>query len=108
MAQDLLRMPAWRGAEEIAAGRLKAEAWVRALLEHTQAREPELRAWACLDAERALTWARESDAWTPCSPLHGVPIGIKDIIIMPILIQIQSRRGGHRQDLTRLWIHDND
>ena len=80
MAEDLLRMPAWRGAGEIAAGRLKAEAWVRALLEHTEAREPEVRAWACLDAERALTWARERDAQPPRSPLHGVPVGIKDII----------------------------
>jgi Asp-tRNA(Asn)/Glu-tRNA(Gln) amidotransferase A subunit family amidase len=80
MSEELIWTPAWRGAREIAEGRLKAEQWVQALLERVEAREPRIQAWACLDPEKALTWARESDARPPGSPLHGVPCGVKDII----------------------------
>ena len=43
-------------------------------------REPELRAWAHLDAEAALGQARERDAEPVRGPLHGIPVGVKDII----------------------------
>ena len=43
-------------------------------------REPELRAWAHLDAEAALAQARERDGGPPRGPLHGLPVGVKDII----------------------------
>jgi Asp-tRNA(Asn)/Glu-tRNA(Gln) amidotransferase A subunit family amidase len=80
MTAALIEMPAWRGATEIAEGRLTAQAWVRALLEHVEEREPEVRAWACLDGERALEAARECDSRPRRSFLHGVPLGVKDII----------------------------
>jgi len=80
MTAALIEMPAWRGAAEIAEGRLTAQAWVRALLEHVEEREPEVRAWARLDAERALEAARECDSRPRRSLLHGVPLGVKDII----------------------------
>ena len=37
-------------------------------------------AWAHLDPEAALEQARARDAEPPRSPLHGVPVGVKDII----------------------------
>jgi Asp-tRNA(Asn)/Glu-tRNA(Gln) amidotransferase A subunit family amidase len=43
------------------------------------AREPDLHAWAFVDREIALDQARARDRETPRSPLHGVPVGIKDI-----------------------------
>ncbi len=77
-------MTAAGAAREIAAGRLSAEDYVRALLARIDEREPEVQAWAWLDAEHALRQARQSDAWRDeglrMGPLAGVPVGVKDII----------------------------
>ena len=59
---------------------MKSETLVAACLERIAKREPEVHAWAYLDAERALAEARERDREAPRSPLHGVPVGIKDVI----------------------------
>lgn len=67
-------------ARSIAAGRLTSESLVAACLERIAAREPEVRAWACVDRELALKQARALDRVAPRSPLHGVPVGIKDVI----------------------------
>jgi Asp-tRNA(Asn)/Glu-tRNA(Gln) amidotransferase A subunit family amidase len=54
---------------------------VRACLERIAERDPVVRAWARLDPEAALAQARAADAQDePSSPLHGVPVGVKDII----------------------------
>jgi amidase len=58
----------------------EAERTVRAALERIQAREPEVGAWVWLDPQAALVQARALDAGSPRGPLHGVPVGIKDII----------------------------
>jgi Asp-tRNA(Asn)/Glu-tRNA(Gln) amidotransferase A subunit family amidase len=52
---------------------------VQACLDRIKSREPDIRAWAYLDAEAALAQARASDAQPRRSLLHGIPIGIKDI-----------------------------
>ena len=39
-----------------------------------------MHAWAFVDPERALAQARALDHESPRSPLHGVPVGIKDVI----------------------------
>ena len=39
-----------------------------------------MRAWAHLDPAAALAQARERDAQPPAGPLHGVPVGVKDIV----------------------------
>jgi Asp-tRNA(Asn)/Glu-tRNA(Gln) amidotransferase A subunit family amidase len=58
-----------------------SEAAVRGCLERIAERDPQVRAWTCLDPESALTQARAADAESePRSPLHGVPVGVKDII----------------------------
>ncbi len=67
-------------AAEIAAGRLTSEALTRACLERITAREREVEAWIALDPELALAEARRRDAERPRGPLHGVPIGVKDIV----------------------------
>jgi Asp-tRNA(Asn)/Glu-tRNA(Gln) amidotransferase A subunit family amidase len=38
-----------------------------------------VHAWAFVDRDTALAQARARDSETPRGPLHGVPVGIKDI-----------------------------
>jgi Asp-tRNA(Asn)/Glu-tRNA(Gln) amidotransferase A subunit family amidase len=59
---------------------MKSEKLVAACLERIAQREREVHAWAFIDPERALAEARERDREAPRSPLHGVPVGIKDVI----------------------------
>src|SRR4051794_38030464 len=63
-----------------AGGKPSAEERVRECLERIEAREGELRAWAYLDADAALAQARARDAEAPRGPLHGLPVGVKDVI----------------------------
>jgi Asp-tRNA(Asn)/Glu-tRNA(Gln) amidotransferase A subunit family amidase len=77
---DPLALSARDAASEIAAGRLGAEALVRACLERIWAREPVVGAWHHLDPEAALAAARHCDRSGPSGPLHGIPIGVKDLI----------------------------
>ena len=58
----------------------RAEERVRECLARIEAREGELRAWAYLDADAALAQARARDAEAPRGPLHGLPVGVKDVI----------------------------
>src|SRR3954467_9584573 len=57
-----------------------AEERVRECLERIEGREGKLRAWADLDADAALARARARDAEPPRGPLHGLPVGVKDVI----------------------------
>ena len=49
-------------------------------LERIAEREPAVRAFVCYEPERALAAARELDGRAPRGPLHGIPVGVKDII----------------------------
>jgi Asp-tRNA(Asn)/Glu-tRNA(Gln) amidotransferase A subunit family amidase len=64
----------------IAAGGTTCEAVVRDCLDRIEQRENTVRAWANIDPELALRQARERDRSAARGPLHGVPIGVKDII----------------------------
>ena len=70
-------------ARLIRARKLSPVELTRAKLERIEALEPRLRAFATLTAERALNEARAAEAeiakgrWR--GPLHGIPIGLKDI-----------------------------
>jgi Asp-tRNA(Asn)/Glu-tRNA(Gln) amidotransferase A subunit family amidase len=64
----------------MAKGDLTAEALVASCLERIAAREPDVRAFVRYDAEAALAAARRLDQTAPAGPLHGSPVGIKDII----------------------------
>ena len=61
-------------------GAITSEALVRACLDRIARDEPRIHAWAWLDAEQALADARSVDARGRPPPLHGLPVGIKDII----------------------------
>ena len=77
---DLRRLGAAEAARLIAAGDLSSAALVAACLERITEREETVRAWAHLDAGAALAQARARDAEPPRGPLHGVPVGVKDIV----------------------------
>lgn len=71
-------------ARDAAAGTVSAEDLVRDCLQRIDSHEADIRAWAHLDAEAALNQARARDTaraqGAPLGPLHGVPVGVKDII----------------------------
>ena len=76
----LNELSASEAAREIAAGRLSSEALVSACLKRIQEREDTVGAWIHLNPEQALAEARLRDQHPGTGPLHGVPVGIKDII----------------------------
>ncbi|MFD1881226.1 amidase [Paracoccus pacificus] len=84
MALDPLTLGAVQLRDLLASGALSAEAVTAACLKRIAQTEPQLHAWAYLDPEYALAQARALDAWrkkgASIGPLHGVPVGIKDII----------------------------
>src|SRR4029453_12960375 len=65
-------------------GGLDSTALVEACLARVEASEPALQAWTYLDPENALAQGHAAAdarrAGTPTGPLHGVPVGLKDII----------------------------
>jgi Asp-tRNA(Asn)/Glu-tRNA(Gln) amidotransferase A subunit family amidase len=70
--------------DRLAAGALRATELVQACLAEIERREPDVGAWAWLDGDHALQQARALDDYRasgrPIGPLHGLPVGIKDII----------------------------
>ncbi len=80
---DSYRMSATAAAAAIAAGELTSEELVRHCLDRIGEFEETVGAWIHLDPEHALAQARDADserrAGRPTGPLHGVPVGIKDI-----------------------------
>jgi Asp-tRNA(Asn)/Glu-tRNA(Gln) amidotransferase A subunit family amidase len=76
----LHRLSACEIVRAIAVGEATCEAVVRDCLERIDAREKDIHAWASLDPELALRQARELDRSPRRGPLHGVPLGVKDII----------------------------
>jgi Asp-tRNA(Asn)/Glu-tRNA(Gln) amidotransferase A subunit family amidase len=67
-------------AKKIAAGETTCEAVVRDCAARIAARDDVVKAWVNFDADHALTQARELDRGPRRGVLHGVPIGVKDII----------------------------
>ena len=82
--QDDAALTATAALQRIRAGTLTSEALVAACLERIQARDGLIGAWAHLNAEKALSEAREADAQRgrggPARPLDGIPVGVKDIV----------------------------
>ena len=77
---SLNTLSAVEAARQIAAGKLTSEALVRDCLERIAAREDAVRAWEYLDRDAALEQARAVDAGPPRGLLHGLPVGVKDLI----------------------------
>jgi len=80
---DLFHMSATEAAAAIRAGDITSVELVQDCLERINALEKTVGAWTHLDHEYALRQAQEAhdarQAGMPLGPLHGVPIGIKDI-----------------------------
>jgi Asp-tRNA(Asn)/Glu-tRNA(Gln) amidotransferase A subunit family amidase len=77
-------MSATQAAADMREGRLTAEEYLRAWLARIGEVEETVQAFAFLDREHALEQARAADLrkrlGRPLGPLHGVPVGVKDIV----------------------------
>ena len=83
MDRDITLISATEASEAIRAGRMTSEGLVGACLERIAAIEDGIGAWAYLDADHALKQACEADRiqqdGQTLGPLHGIPVGVKDI-----------------------------
>jgi len=64
----------------MASGKLSAVQLAEDSLARVEQREHDVQAWAYLDPQQLLAQARESDRQPRRSLLHGIPVGVKDII----------------------------
>jgi len=80
---DIIALPATEAAAAIARGAISATEYTAACLERIAEVDSEVRAFAHLDSEHALKQARALDEKKAngerLGPLHGIPVGIKDI-----------------------------
>ncbi len=80
----MARLGAVDAADAVREGRITSEELVDACLAVTDELEETVQAWAFLDPEHAREQARSADEarrrGRPLGALHGVPVGIKDII----------------------------
>ena len=83
-ASQLNWLSASDAARAVRDGAVSSEQLVAACLARIRDAEPQVGAWQFLDEEHARAQARALDeqraAGGPVGPLHGVPVGIKDII----------------------------
>ena len=83
-ASQLTWLSACDAARAIRDGAISSEEVVQACLARIREAEPQIQAWQFLDPEHALTQARARDLdrsqGHSTGALHGVPVGIKDII----------------------------
>lgn len=80
MKPELSELTATEIVNATQSGSVTAEAVTRACLERIAEREHAVQAWQFIDPELALKQARAIDARSSHGALHGVPVGIKDII----------------------------
>lgn len=77
---DLIQLSLPEISQRISNGDLTSEALTQAFLDQCAKREPEVQAFEYLDPDYALAQSRARDRETPKSPLHGVPVAIKDVL----------------------------
>ena len=68
---------------ELRSGQLSVEDYAKSLLSRIKERDRAVQAWAYLDPEFVLKEARRLDS-IPSEkrgPLHGLPIGVKDVFL---------------------------
>lgn len=78
--KDPNRLSATDAAALIERGELKSEDLVAACLARIEERETQVGAWAYVDRTQALAQARVRDREPARSRLHGLPIGVKDVL----------------------------
>jgi Asp-tRNA(Asn)/Glu-tRNA(Gln) amidotransferase A subunit family amidase len=81
---SLIELDASAAAARLRTGEIRSEELVKACLDRIAAVDEQVQAWAFLDPELALRQARRADeahrAGISLGTLHGLPVGIKDII----------------------------
>ena len=84
MSKGLNSLGLVEAARDIANGVITSRELVDNCLERIEAFEPSIKAWAYIDADYARKLADEADqirrSGKPTGALHGVPVGLKDII----------------------------
>jgi Asp-tRNA(Asn)/Glu-tRNA(Gln) amidotransferase A subunit family amidase len=75
----LNRLSASEAARKLATREITAAALLGDCLERIADRESVVRAWTYLDADAAMRRARALDLQASTGPLHGLPIGVKDL-----------------------------
>ncbi|MFK7874747.1 MAG: amidase [Paracoccaceae bacterium] len=84
MIKEAYSLSALDALAYMAAGRLSSVQLVQSCLDRIAATDDAIKAWAFLDGDAALAQAAECDrlrkAGLPLGSLHGVPVGLKDII----------------------------
>lgn len=77
-------LTATEAAAFVASGQLKSVQLVKSCLDRIAETDKDIRAWAHLDPDAAMAQAAECDRQKqkgmPTGPLHGIPVGLKDII----------------------------
>ena len=77
--KKLHQFGAREAAQRLAAREITAEQLARSCLERVEEREKTVGAWIHLDPDAVLAQARALDAGPVRGPLHGLPLGVKDI-----------------------------
>lgn len=76
-------LSATEAAAAVAEGRMSSVELVQACLERIDEHDATIQAWAHLDRDHVLEMAKVADEYrlsgAPIGPLHGVPVGVKDI-----------------------------
>lgn len=80
---DLADLNATELVRKIQNGEITSSELVEACISRIDAREDEIGAWAYLDRDHVRKQAEFCDKFrasgAPCGPLHGIPVGVKDI-----------------------------
>ncbi|KAF2998243.1 hypothetical protein E8E13_005961 [Curvularia kusanoi] len=83
MTSELYRLSATEVLQKTTAGEISVQDYAASLLQRIKARDEAVEAWAYLDSAYVMEQAKALDA-IPASergPLHGVAIGVKDVIL---------------------------
>jgi Asp-tRNA(Asn)/Glu-tRNA(Gln) amidotransferase A subunit family amidase len=77
--QPLNQLEAWQSAALLARREITAVDLVRACLDRISERDADVQAFVALNADAALSHARQLDAGPVRGLLHGLPFGVKDL-----------------------------
>ncbi|NKB22090.1 MAG: amidase [Alphaproteobacteria bacterium] len=72
-------LTASEASAKLASGEITSEALTRDCLDRIAARDGDVHAWDYIDPDYAIAQAKSLDGEPRRGPLHGVPVGIKDI-----------------------------
>ena len=78
--ESLIALTATEARALMDRGDVSSEQLVRACLERIRDREETVQAWSYVDENGAIARARDCDSGPRRGALHGIPVGIKDIV----------------------------